>query len=74
MQGCMASKMSSNTWLESLCQHSRHALAGREVRAADRTATRTSCENGDGADGRFKRRQACECVTCESHLSHLTLA
>ena len=26
------------------------------VRATDRTAARPSCENGDGADGRFKRQ------------------
>ena len=56
MQRCMASKMSHNTWLESLCQHSGHALTGcrRRVRATDQTAARTSYENDDGADERFK--------------------
>ena len=58
MQGCVASKMSNNTWLESLCQHSGQALTGCRVRATDRTAARTSCENGDGADGSFKYPQA----------------
>ena len=47
--------MSNNTWLESLCQHSGHALTGYRFRATDRTAARDSRENGDGADGSFKR-------------------
>ena len=46
---------------------------GCRVRITDRTAARPSCENGDGADGRFKRLQACAldffflhtAVTCE---------
>ena len=59
IQGCMASKMSNNTWLESLRQHSGHALTGCRVRATDRTAARTSCKNGDGADGSFKRPGTC---------------
>ena len=47
----------SNTWLESLYQHSGHDLTGCRVRATDHTAARSSCENGDGADGSFKRHQ-----------------
>ena len=54
----MTSKMSNNTWLQSLGQHSGHALTGYRVRTKDRTAARTACENGDGTDGSFKRPQA----------------
>ena len=54
MQCCMASKMSNNAWVESLCQHYGHALTGSRVRTTDRTAAaRTAWENGDGADRSF---------------------
>ena len=36
----------------------RDRLTGCRVRATGRTAARTSFENGDGADGSFKRPQA----------------
>ena len=46
--------------------------AGYRVLATDRTAGTPSCGNGDGADGNFKRPQACALdvlhteVTCET--------
>ena len=51
MQGCVASKMSNNTRLKSLCQHPGQALTGWRVRATEQTAARSSCKNGDGTDG-----------------------
>ena len=45
--------------LESLCQHCRHRLTSCRVRATGRAAAvGTFCENGDGADGIFKRLEA----------------
>ena len=40
----MVSKMSNNTWLQSLGQHSGHAMTGYRVPTKDRTSARTSRE------------------------------
>ena len=48
----------SSTSLERLCQHSGRRLTGCRVRATDRATVRTSCANGEGADGSCKRLQA----------------
>ena len=48
---------SDSTGLESLCQYFRHPLTGCRARAKDWAAARTSCENGEGADGSINRPQ-----------------
>ena len=42
----------------SLYPHSGHRLTGCRVRASDRAAAITCCENGDAANERFKLPQA----------------